>query len=187
MTKWRNIPVLLLVLMVSGCGQATSVPPPPSAPTPTDGPNPTVTARPQATSSPAKVTTAWVVAVVDGDTIKVNFGGQVYRVRYIGIDTPETKHPDRGVEWMGPEAAAYNEQLVGGKVVFLEKDVSETDQYGRLLRYVWVDDVMVNAELVRQGYAVVGTWPPDVKYHDILLGAQREAREAGRGLWGSPP
>jgi micrococcal nuclease len=187
MTKWRSIPALLLVLMVSGCGQATSVPPPPSSPTPTEAPNPTVTARPPATSSPANTTTAWVVAVVDGDTIKVNLGGQVYRVRYIGIDTPETKQPGRGVEWMGPEAAAYNERLVGGKVVVLEKDVSETDQYGRLLRYVWVDEVMVNAELVRQGYAVVGTWPPDVKYHDLLLGAQREAREAGRGLWGSPP
>ena len=187
MTMWRKISVLLLVLMVSGCGQATSVPPPSFSPTLTDAPNPTVAAGPQATSSPTNTTTARVVAVVDGDTIKVNLGGQVYRVRYIGIDTPETKQPDRGVEWMGPEAAAYNEQLVGGKVVVLEKDVSETDQYGRLLRYVWVDDVMVNAELVRQGYAVVGTWPPDVKYHDLLLGAQRDAREAGRGLWGTPP
>ena len=187
MTKWRSIPVLLLVLMVSGCGQATSVPLPPSSSTLTDAPNPTVAAGAQATSSPANVTTARVVAVVDGDTIKVSLGGEVYRVRYIGIDTPETNSPDRGVEWMGPEAAAYNEQLVGGKVVVLEKDVSETDRYGRLLRYVWVDDVMVNAELVRQGYAVVGTWPPDVKYHDVLLQAQREAREAGRGLWGTPP
>ena len=108
-------------------------------------------------------------------------------MRYIGIDTPETKHPQKGVEWMGAEAAAKNEELVGGKVVQLEKDVSETDKYGRLLRYVWVGDVMVNAELVRLGYAQVSTYPPDVRYQELFLELQREAREAGRGLWGPTP
>ncbi len=81
MTKWRNIPVLFLFLIVSGCGQATSVPPPSPSATLIDGPNPTVTARPPATPSPANMTTAWVVAVVDGDTIQVNLGRAVYRVR----------------------------------------------------------------------------------------------------------
>jgi len=127
---------------------------------------------------------ATVVRVVDGDTVELEGG---HRVRYIGIDTPETKHPEEPVEWMGPEAAAKNEELVGGKIVKLEKDVSETDKYGRLLRYVWVGDVMVNAELVRLGYAQVSTYPPDVKYADYFLKLQREAREAGRGLWGSTP
>jgi len=130
---------------------------------------------------------AQVVRVIDGDTIEVSIGGKLYKVRYIGIDTPETKHPDKDVEWMGPEAAAKNEELVGGKVVGLEKDVSETDKYGRLLRYVWVGDLMVNAELVRLGYAQVSTYPPDVKYTDLFLLLQREAREAGRGLWGPTP
>ena len=128
---------------------------------------------------------AQVLRVIDGDTIEVSIDGETYKVRYIGIDTPETKHPEKPVEWMGPEAAAQNEKLVGGKTVILEKDVSETDKYGRLLRYVWVGDLMVNAELVRLGYAQVSTYPPDVKYQDLFLQLQREAREAGRGLWGA--
>lgn len=126
---------------------------------------------------------AQVVHVVDGDTIDVNLGGQVFRVRYIGVDTPETVHPSQPVECMGREASALNTQLVQGQVVRLEKDVSETDRYGRLLRYVYVGNVFVNAELVRQGLAQVSTYPPDVKYQDLFLQMQREARAAGRGLW----
>ena len=91
------------------------------------------------------------------------------------------------MEWMGKEAAAKNEELVGGKVVGLEKDISETDKYGRLLCYVWVGNVMVNAELVRLGFAQVSTYPPDVRYQDLFLKMQQEAREAGRGLWGATP
>jgi len=126
---------------------------------------------------------AQVVRVIDGDTIEVSIGGKTYRVRYIGIDTPEIG------EWMGPEAAAKNKELVGGKVVGLEKDVSETDRYRRLLRYVWVGNLMVNAELVRLGCAQVSTYPPDVKYVDLFLQLQREARQAGRmcGLLPTPP
>jgi len=126
---------------------------------------------------------AQVVRVIDGDTIEVSIGGKIYKVRYIGIDTPETG------EWMGSKATAKNEELVGGKVVGLEKDVSETDKYGRLLRYVWVGNLMVNAELVRLGCAQVSTYPPDVKYVDLFLRLQREAREAGRmcGLTPTPP
>ncbi|MFC1988661.1 thermonuclease family protein [Chloroflexota bacterium] len=104
-------------------------------------------------------------------------------VRYIGMNTPETVHPTIGEEPYGQEASAKNKELVEGKIVRLEKDVSETDQYGRLLRYVYVDDVFVNAELVRLGYAQVSTYPPDVKYQDLFLQLQREAMEAGRGLW----
>ena len=126
---------------------------------------------------------ASVVEVVDGDTIKVNLGGGFYTVRYIGVDTPETKHPTVGVECYGREASAANQQLVGGKTVLLEKDVSETDRYGRLLRYVWLEGELVNERLVRQGYAVSSTYPPDVKYQERFLAAQREAREADRGLW----
>jgi micrococcal nuclease len=129
-----------------------------------------------------------VVDVVDGDTIRVSIDGQTYTLRYIGIDAPETRHPDRPVEWMGPEATAANERLVGGKTVYLEKDVSETDRYGRLLRYVYLPDgEFVNAALVRQGYAVASTYPPDVKYQDLLRQAEQEAREAGRGLWSATP
>ncbi len=127
---------------------------------------------------------AQVVRVIDGDTIEVNIGGQIYKVRYIGIDTPETVHPTIGEEPCGKEASDKNRELVEGKVVKLEKDVSEMDKYGRLLRYVYVGDVFINAELVRLGYAQVATYPPDVKYQDLFLQLQREAREAGRGCWG---
>jgi micrococcal nuclease len=136
---------------------------------------------------PLPLPQAQVVRVIDGDTIEVSIGGKTYKVRYIGIDTPETKHPEKPVEWMGKEAAAKNEELVGGKVVGLEKDISETDKYGRLLRYVWVGNLMVNAELVWLGYAQVSTYPPDVRYEDLFLEMQREAMEAGRGLWGPTP
>lgn len=147
-----------------------------SEPTPT-----TVTGQPQS------VVAGTVVYIVDGDTIDVDVDGTVQRVRYIGMDTPETKHPDMAVECFGPEASAKNEELVAGKTVYLEKDVSETDRYGRLLRYVWIGHpgalVMVNEELVRQGYASVATFPPDVKYQARFLAAQEDARSNGRGLW----
>ena len=77
-----------------------------------------------------------VVSVVDGDTIRVSIDGVEYPLRYIDINTPETRHPSRPIEWMGPEATAANEALVEGQTVYLEKDVSETDRYGHLLRYV---------------------------------------------------
>ncbi len=147
----------------------------------------------QPTHAPATATAferikAQVVEVVDGDTIKVAIEGQVYSVRYIGIDTPESVHPDEPVEWMGPEASEANRQLVEGRTVYLERDVSETDRYGRLLRYVFLEDgTFVNAELVRLGYALVSTYPPDVRYQDLFLRMQEEAREAGRGLWGTMP
>lgn len=130
---------------------------------------------------------AQVINVVDGDTIDVLIDSVEYRVRYILVDTPETKHPEKPVEPFGPEAAEANRQLVEGKTVLLEKDVSETDRYGRLLRYVWVGDVMVNEELLRQGLAQVSTFPPDVKYVDRFLEVQRQAQAAGVGMWSGQP
>jgi micrococcal nuclease len=127
--------------------------------------------------------------VVDGDTIDVTFGGRTARVRLIGMDTPETKHPSKPVMCFGAEATVKTQQLIDqvhGQV-FLEKDISETDQYSRLLRYVWLPlpggEVMLNEVLVEQGYAQVSTYPPDVKYQDRFLAAQRVAREQNRGLW----
>ena len=120
---------------------------------------------------------ARVTKVIDGDTIEIAGG---FKVRYIGIDTPEV-YPQR--EWYGLEAWRKNEELVGGKVVRLEKDVSERDRYGRLLRYVYVDGLFVNAELVRLGYARAKAYPPDTKYQELLERSGEEARAAGRGLW----
>jgi endonuclease YncB( thermonuclease family) len=129
-------------------------------------------------------TMANVSRVIDGDTIEVSIDGDLHKIRYIGIDTPETVDPQKLIECFGKEASDKNRSLVEGKTVRLEKDVSETDQYGRLLRYVWIGDTMINAELVRLGYAQVSTYPPDVKYQDLFLRLQTEAGEAERGLWG---
>ena len=120
---------------------------------------------------------ARVTQVVDGDTIVIEGG---YRVRYIGIDTPEI-HP--GLEAYGGEALEANRKLVEGKEVRLERDVSETDKYGRLLRYVYVNDIFVNAELVKKGLAYAKAYPPDTKHQDYLDKLEQEARQAGRGIW----
>ena len=128
---------------------------------------------------------ASVVNVVDGDTIDVLIGGRELRVRYIGVDTPETVDPRRPVGCFGREASERNRRLVEGRSVGLERDVSETDQYGRLLRYVWVDGQMVNAALVEEGYATAATYPPDVRYAELFAALEVQAREAGRGLWGA--
>ncbi|MBE0610036.1 MAG: thermonuclease family protein [Dehalococcoidia bacterium] len=143
---------------------------------------------PDGSGLPAGVVCEWatVVRVVDGDTIRVRIDGVEERVRYIGIDTPELSHPTLGVEPFGPEASTFNEQLAGGRRVCLERDVSDRDRFGRLLRYAWLEDgTMVNERLVAAGMARVVTFPPDVKYiEERLLPAQRSAAEAGRGIWG---
>lgn len=126
-----------------------------------------------------------VTRVIDGDTIEVASETGVQRVRYIGVDTPETVHPRRGVECFGQEASNKNKQLVEGKWVRLEKDISTTDRYGRLLRYVYVDDEFVNLALIKGGYASVVTYPPDVKYTEVFRTAERAAQREGRGLWGN--
>lgn len=118
---------------------------------------------------------ARVTRVIDGDTVELEDGK---RVRYIGIDTPETG------DCYWTEATNKNKKLVEGKIVTLLRDVSETDKYGRLLRYVWVGDTFINDVLVRKGYANASSYPPDVKYQDQFREAEREARDDDRGLWG---
>lgn len=127
--------------------------------------------------------------VIDGDTIIVE-GGKT--VRYIGIDAPETNNPKKSVQCFGDEAFKKNRQLVGGKYIYMEKDISEVDRYGRLLRYIWLKEdqstkktTFINDYLVRQGYAHAATFPPDVKYTQQFLHAESEARGNLRGLWKS--
>jgi micrococcal nuclease len=160
--------VLLLALVSPVAAQAQDVP----APTP-----------------PADGERAWVVDVVDGDTIRVDRGrGAVERLRYIGIDTPETVHPEIPVEPWGPEASAANAGLVAGREVLLERDVSERDRFDRLLRYVWVQTPdgwrMVNAELVALGLAEVHAYAPDTRHHDYLRAVEAAARRDGAGMHG---
>lgn len=121
-----------------------------------------------------------VTHVVDGDTIKLE-NGKV--VRYIGIDTPETVDPRKPVQCFGKEASDKNRELVEGKKVRLVKDISETDKYKRILRYVYIGDVFVNDYLVRNGYAHASSYSPDVKHQDQFRVAEQEARENKKGLW----
>lgn len=122
-----------------------------------------------------------VSRVVDGDTIELDNG---QKVRYIGINTPETVDPRRAVQCFGHEASEYNKQLVEGKQVRLVKDVSETDKYGRLLRYVYLNDgTFVNLNLVENGFARVDTYPPDVAHAKEFEAADKAARIAKIGLW----
>jgi len=127
--------------------------------------------------------TGTVVRVVDGDTIHVRVNGRIEKVRYIGVNTPETHHPTKGEEPGGREATEVNRRLVEGKTVSLELDVQERDRYGRLLAYVYVGDTMVGAELVRLGYAQVMTIPPNVRHQELFGKLERQARETERGLW----
>lgn len=125
-----------------------------------------------------------VTRVIDGDTIEIENGE---RVRYLGIDTPETVAPRKPVQCFGIESSKKNKELVEGKTVRLEKDITDKDKYGRLLRYVYIDNLFVNLELVKQGFAHSYTYPPDVKHQGEILEAERQAREANRGLWRACP
>lgn len=130
-----------------------------------------------------------VTKVTDGDTIELSTG---QKVRFVGIDTPETVDPRRPVGCFGKEASNENKKLVEGKKVILEKDVSETDKYNRLLRYVYLpladgSLLFVNDYLVRAGFAKAYTYPPDVKFNEQFLQAEREARNENRGLWAACP
>lgn len=131
-----------------------------------------------------------VTEVVDGDTIKISTG---QTVRFIGIDTPETKDPRRPVGCFGKEASAETKSLLDGKEVILKKDISDVDKYNRILRYIYLpldpsagsgQMLFVNDYLVRAGFAKVSTYPPDVKYTEQFIEAERQAREGNKGLWG---
>lgn len=118
-----------------------------------------------------------VVEVIDGDTIEVEIDGEIHRVRYIGMDAPERDEP------FYDEATQANADLVMGQTVYLERDTSEEDRFGRLLRYVYVGERMVNAELVQRGLAVMVVFPPDVHHANRFRRLEDEARAAGLGLW----
>jgi micrococcal nuclease len=140
-------------------------------------------------TNPAPGAIAWaqVVRVVDGDTIVVSLDGRRERVRYIGIDTPESVRPDTPVQCFAERAAARNGALVAGRRVTLRTDVEERDRFGRLLAYVSRDEPprFVNAALVREGYATTLTIPPNVAHAELFRTLERRARAAQRGLWGS--
>lgn len=122
-----------------------------------------------------------VVEVIDGDTIKVEFEGEVYSVRYIGINTPEIAHGDQPGEECGAQASDANARLVQDQKVFLERDVSDTDVFGRLLRYVWIGDLMINQMLVQSGWAEVVSYPPDTREYDKFKQMEEDAAAVNVG------
>jgi len=124
-----------------------------------------------------------VLSITDGDTIRIDFKGVSTPVRLIGIDTPEVNHPVEPVQCYGVEASRRTKELLDGKDVVLEQDVSETDRYGRILAYVWLNGEFINEKLVKEGYAFSSSYPPDVKYQEILNEAETYARENSLGLW----
>ncbi|MBS3906950.1 MAG: thermonuclease family protein [Syntrophaceae bacterium] len=121
-----------------------------------------------------------VKRVIDGDTLMLSNG---QKVRLIGVDTPETKHPKKSVQHFGKEAYLFTQKMVEGKEVRLEYDWREKDKYGRPLAYVYLmDGTFLNAEIIKQGYGFAYTKFP-FKYLEEFRRYEKEARENGKGLW----
>jgi micrococcal nuclease len=181
--KERFFFILILFLSASACS------PPPSSPTAlTRPPAPTRTGTPAGNpttqgavciSPTAPRQEALVTGVTDGDSIEVETGGVAFRVRYIGIDAPEMNG-----EPLSGESRAANLALVGGKAIVMIRDLSEADRYGRLLRYVFVDGIFVNRDLVRKGLARASYYAPDTACYGDLRAAEAEAKREKRGIWG---
>jgi micrococcal nuclease len=133
--------------------------------------------------SPGARTPAPVLRVVDGDTIHVDLGGEDVTIRLIGIDTPEVEGPFTDRECFGAMASRHAHEALDGSTVELEFDVERLDRFGRTLAYVWLDGELVNERLVRERFATVSTFPPNVRYVDRFVEAERAARDEGAGLW----
>lgn len=145
----------------------------------------------------ANFTQAKITSVTDGDTVTAQAGSKSYKVRLIGVDTPETVHPSKPVSFYGKEASNFTKENLTDRYVYLEKDVSETDKYYRSLRYVWLNlpenlaypsfedvrDKMFNGILLREGYATLATFPPDVKYLDYFRKIAKTASLKEIGLY----
>jgi micrococcal nuclease len=167
----RTLPWVLVVLLAAGYGCARRA---------EDGGS-----GGHAGSGAGTTRSARVIRVVDGDTILVAVGGGQERVRYIGVDTPETVKPQTPVQCFGKRASAENHRLVDGREVRLVADAEARDRYGRLLAYVYraSDGLFVNEALVRGGFATVLRIAPNVRFADRFTALAGRARAAGRGLW----
>ena len=138
------------------------------------------------TSSSQDPNAATVRSVIDGDTIDISISGRTERVRLIGINTPETKHPTKGIECFGPEASAYLEQLLPkGTRLRVERDIEARDIYGRLLLYIYVadTDLFVNLELVARGFAQPMVFEPNTAHKLEFAHAATQAERSNIGMW----
>ena len=178
--RYRGSLVATVLALVTALAAACSTGSPPPTPSPTPPPE-----RAEA----ATFTVAKVVDVVDGVTIDVEIGGQVFRVRYLGVEVPDAGDPGANGPSLSQRALEFNRFHLKGGTVDLEGDSVDTDQSGRLLRYVYVAGEMVNKALLSNGYAAVATFPSDFKYIDAFHVAEESAKNARRGVWspqGSP-
>jgi len=173
----KRLPIVVLITFTIVTFACSNVAGPSAQPTPTATSNATENVT---------FTEAECSRVIDGDTIEVSIAGETYTVRYIGVDTPELDDSRPEYRALAEEATQANQDLVEGKIVRLEKDVSESDRYGRLLRYVFVGYNFVNAELVSGGYAWAKSYPPDTKYDALFHDLESEAENEGLGVWSLP-
>lgn len=130
-------------------------------------------------------TTYLVTRIVDGDTIEILNNSEKERIRLIGIDTPETVKPDTPVEPFGKEASDFAKSALLNKYVTLEFDEEQRDRYDRLLAYLYIDGEMFNKTLLEEGLARVSTFPPNIKYVDIFIETEENAKANKIGLWGN--
>ena len=181
--------VLLLPLFGFGCIEHPELPPtfhpsisPTARPAPSPGSGTSTRVETNPSMPPGAATEAQVIRVIDGDTIRVSFDDAVHTVRYVGIDAPERDEP------LGPAATAENRAMLADQTVYLERDVSNTDEFGRLLRYVYLaDGTFVNGEMVRRGLAEAKSYPPDVARQATLEALEGQAQAGHWGLWQPTP
>jgi micrococcal nuclease len=178
--KPKHIREIALVLLAAACSS-----PAVSTASPQRSATPPASAASVAGRTPGR--SAVVTRTVDGDTIYVRYRGREIDVRLIGIDTPETVDPSQPVGCYGPQASHFTERMLTGQSIQLEFDVERHDRYGRVLAYVWLRDRLFDRRLVAQGYAVVSTYPPNVRYEPRFEAAQAVAMRDDRGLWGACP
>jgi micrococcal nuclease len=182
----RPVPSGAVAGITSGPSDPTADPAASAAPTP-------LPVGGSLTGPIGEVTRGTVIKVIDGDSLLVDLGGTsgIVSVRYIGIDAPEANDGDVEHAWMDDIATRADIDLVAGRTVLLERDVTDRDEDGRLLRDVWTDRgaslVLINLELVRAGFAQTRSLSPDVRYDAWLAAAQDQAKAAGLGMWGAPP
>ena len=135
-----------------------------------------------------------VLRVIDGDTIEVNIEGKKEVVRLIGVDSPESVHPDKDPELFGKESSEFTKENLLGMKVYLEGDLNDRDRYNRLLRYVWTEmpehfndieakEKLFNAKLVSEGYAKTLAIRPNVKYEDLFKDLEDKAKLNQKGMW----
>ena len=168
----RKILLLIFFSLVIGCTSNASQNPEVKLPA----------TEPNEKNSSSNLIKYKVIRVIDGDTVELKNGE---RLRYNDIDTPETVHPSKPVECYGPQASAKNKDLVEGEIILVELGNPEKDRYGRLLGYVYIDDLFVNAELVRGGYAKVNSYGNPGSKLSNLLDIEKNAKKSMQGLWGA--